>query len=165
MSLRAEIQKLDDEAALLLEQCRLHDRQYAERAEVVCQSCVQKDFGDFGQIRKIYENPPLRQRPIQPEPEPEHLIVMSAAAQASWNSWCQAHISRALDDMNQAIAEFAVEFVAEKLQPLRDRLDALEEQVAALRSDLIPGGDEISRKYHTIDGVPILRRRNNAPAA
>ena len=85
---------------------------------------------------------------------------MSAAAQASWNSWCQAHISRAWEDQNDAIAEFAVEFVAEKLQPLLDRLDALEEQVAALRS---ARGDQTSRRYETIDGVPIIRkRRENA---
>jgi hypothetical protein len=157
MSLRDELRKADDDAVQALEASRRHDQQFAERAEL-----VRKRY-DTDVIHKTHKNPPLRQQPEpEPEPEPEYLSVMSAAAQASWNSWCQGHIGRALDDMNEAIAEFAVEFVAEKLQPLLDRLDALEEQVAALRADLIPGGDEISRKYHTIDGVPILKRRGNA---
>jgi hypothetical protein len=55
--------------------------------------------------------------------------------------------------MNQAIAEFAVEFVAEKLQPLRDRIAALEEQVATMRS----ARDPISREY--VGDIPIIRKR------
>jgi len=154
MSLRDELHSADQQALRALEECRQHDRQNAERAEVIRKSNVQKDLGGFGLHYGVHENPPLRQRPIQPQSEPEpDLIVMSTAAQSSWNSWCQAHISRALDDINDAVAEFTVEFVAEKLQPLRDRIAELEKQIAALRS----ARDPISREY--VGDIPIIRKR------